>query len=85
MANLVTRTFPNVPAMDLFLKGGIQAGSQVKDKLVKGKLFGLDGLTLVFTTPSATVTFDDSGGAGLSLKDILVQAKADADALNFIF
>lgn len=69
MAALKTRIVPTVQDLDLMLRGGIKAGSQLKPPIV----LGLHGLKLVFTAPAGTVTFADATGAGLSFKDILSQ------------
>ncbi len=51
----------------------------MRPKTRRGLVFGLDGLTLVFTAPAATVTFSDPTDAGLSLLDIATQILADID------
>lgn len=76
MAALKTRIIPNVQILDLVLRGGISAGSQVA-----APIFGLHGLKLIFTAPVGTVTFSDPTGAGLSLKDVIAQIKIAIAAL----
>lgn len=76
MAALKTRIVANVQRLDLMLRGGIAAGSQVK-----APIYGLHGLKLVFTAPVGTVTFSDPTGAGLTIKDVISQIKAAIAAL----
>lgn len=72
---LVTHTFSNAFDLGLFLRGGIKSGPP--PKRTQGKVFGLNGLTLVFIQPSAsTVTFADASGSGLDLNAILTQIRA---------
>lgn len=67
--------------MELHLRGGITSGPS--PALRQGKVFGLDGLTLVFIQPAAaTVTFADPTGEGLDLKAVLAQIKSAVAALN---
>lgn len=69
MAYLNTRRFGTPELMDLFLKGGIFGALKLTSAI-----FGLDGLTLVFTSPAAkTVTFSDSDQRGLPPGEILEQ------------
>jgi hypothetical protein len=67
-----TRKFATLEELNIHLQGGF-----IGDKdLVNLDIFDIDGKTLVFTTPSATVTFDtDPEGAGvpLSVQDIISQ------------
>lgn len=63
--------------MERHLRGGIKAG--VRPKTVRGRVYGLDGLTLEFTAPAKTVTFSDPTGEGLSLLDIVNQILTDID------
>jgi len=76
MAALKTRIVPSVQLLDLMLRGGISAGSQLK-----APVFGLHGLKLTFTTPAVVVTFADASGAGLSLQQIVTQIKTASVAL----
>jgi hypothetical protein len=60
--------------VNTFLRGGHIGG-----KSLKGGLYGLDGKTLVFTTPVGTVTFatpNNSQQESLSLRDIMDQINA---------
>lgn len=67
--------------MELHLRGGIKVGPL--PKLIRNKVFGLHGLTLVFIQPSATtVTFSDVSDAGLDLKEILNQINTALAALD---
>lgn len=77
---LVARKFQSLDALNVFLQGGIEVGSQLN--LVNGKVHGLHGLTLVFTTPAGTVTFADADGLGLSLLDIITQINDDVATLK---
>ena len=76
MAALKTRIVQNVQLLDLMLRGGFAAGSQVK-----APIYGLHGLKLVFTAPAVTVTFSDPTGAGLTHQQVVAQIKAAAAAL----
>ena len=71
MAALKTRIIENVQLLDLTLRGGIAAGSQVKSPI-----YGLHSLKLVFTAPAVTVTFSDPSGAGLTYQQVVAQIKA---------
>jgi hypothetical protein len=78
---LKVNNFAKYTDMDLFLRGGIKSGPS--PAVVKGKVMGLHGLTLVFIQPSAsTVTFADATGVGLDLKAVLAQIKAAVAALT---
>ena len=68
MAYLNTRRLGSPEEMDVFLKGGISGALKLQPLH-----YGFDGLTLVFTTPSKTVTFADASGGGLSPKEVLRQ------------
>jgi len=60
--------------LNTLLRGGITGGR----KLLSG-IFGLDGVTLVFSSPAATVTFattPSSSQVALSAKEILDQINA---------
>ena len=65
-----------------FLNGGIVGGKEV---VQAGRLLGLHGLTLVFNTPSGTVTFDDPTGVGLTLADVKAQVQADVSTIKVTF
>ncbi len=71
MAALKTRIVQNVQLLDLMLRGGLTAGSQIKSPI-----YGLHGKKLVFTAPAATVTFADASGAGLTHAQVVTQIKA---------
>jgi hypothetical protein len=79
MAGLILRPFSNYAEATFFLRGGVStttiadAAPVVSPTLV----YGLDGKTLVFTTPSATVTFSDPTGAGLSISEIADQIQTE--------
>lgn len=54
-----------------FLRGGVVGGKDLSDGV-----YGLDGLTLVFTSPAATVTFSTPGSSSqekLTLPEIISQ------------
>jgi hypothetical protein len=69
---LKVNNFATYADMELFLRGGIKSGPS--PSTLKGKVFGLHGLTLVFASPVAeTVTFADATGVGLDLKAVLAQ------------
>lgn len=66
---IVFRKFQSISEVNAFLQGGITVAKALQ--LRQGKLFGLHGLTLVFTAPAAaTVTFSDPTSAGLDLKAV---------------
>jgi len=75
MAALYTRKFGKLEDMQLFLQGGIRGGKKVVQ--LDGKVFGLHGKTLVFNTPTGTVTFADATNAGLTYKQIVDEIAAD--------
>lgn len=76
--SIVTRKISSVEDVNLLLRGGVKVGN--RHNVIAGKLLGLDGLTLVFSAPSAkTVTFSNPGFGGLALLDILHQIKAEFD------
>lgn len=70
--------FGDTDSTEHFLNGGICGGRQ----LPGGKILGLHGLTLIFNTPSATVTFSDPTGVGLSVQDIATQITTVASTLK---
>jgi hypothetical protein len=61
------------------LQGGIQFALPYKGN---ERIFGLDTLTLVFSAPAGTVTFDDASGAGLLVKDVINQINDDVATLR---
>ena len=71
------RSFQNLPEIDLFIRGGIRGGRA----LVKA-IYNLHGKTLIFTTPSVTVTFSDPTGEGLGPATVVAQIKAAAASLS---
>ena len=60
---------------NILLQGGIRFGIPLKGN---EKFFGLDGLTLVFTAPSTTITFADPDSLGLLVKDVIDQIDSDS-------
>lgn len=76
---LNVRRFKSEFDVNVVLNGGIQLPLPLRGS---ERFFGLHALTLVFTTPEATVTFDDPTGAGLLVKDIIDQINTDANALK---
>jgi len=60
---------------NILLQGGIRFALSYKGN---ERVFGLDGLTLVFTAPATTITFADATGAGLLIKDITDQIDSDS-------
>jgi hypothetical protein len=75
MTALKARKFIDLTEVNNFLRGGVIGGKDLKS----GGVFGLGGKTLVFTSPSATVTFataHNSSQEVLTLKDILAQINA---------
>lgn len=72
--------FTDLDSFNLFLRGGISVAAQLN--LVKGRVFGLHGLTLVFSTPSATVTFSDASNEGLTLGEIAAAITTGVAALS---
>jgi len=63
--------FGNLRRVGFVLNGGIAGGKRVINS--GGKVLGLNGKTLIFTTPAGTVTFSDTGGTGLSMADIIAE------------
>lgn len=79
MAALKVRKFGSHNEVEFFLRGGLRSGALPSSgPVVDETIYGLNGKTLVFTTPAATVTFSVTGGdqAGLSLKDVIAQIQA---------
>ena len=77
----VTRSFVSIAELNIFLRGGVIAGLKPAQPVSGGDhstVFGLDGLTLVFSSPSdTTVTFLDPSGGGLSRSEILSQIDSE--------
>ena len=64
-----TENFSNTASMDYFLNGGVIGGTDVRKSLVtKGKLQGLDGLTLDIN--AEPVVFSDPTRVGLTLEEV---------------
>lgn len=91
---LTVRKFQTLNDVNIFLQGGIRASRALSLRPGQGsalKLFGLDGLTLVFNSPAAagTVTFSDPSDEGLDLKavadQILTQTTANGAAVRAKF
>lgn len=79
---LAFRKFSNVDDMALFLKGHLLGGVQVANALF------LHGKTLIFNTPSATVTFAASPAAAqvpLTLQQVKTQIEAQATGVTARF
>lgn len=74
--------FDTTKEMEFFLQGGVRGGKVVVNQW--GRLYGLHGKTLIFTTPAATITFSDPTGAGLTYEAISDQIRATATTL-FVF
>ena len=71
---LLVRKIADLQNVNRLLRGGIIGG-----RTIKSGLFRLDGTTLVFTTPSVTVTFVTSPASpeiSLGLSEILTQINA---------
>ncbi len=71
---LVVRKIGELEELNTYLRGGIIGG-----KNISRGIYGLNGLTLVFTTPVATVTLATTPAndqIALSAKDILAQINA---------
>jgi hypothetical protein len=75
------KQFQDVNEFADLVNGAIRSGgtSQVSPA---EKMFGLHGLTLIFTTPTLTITFSDATNAGLSMTDIVTQIAAAGTAPN---
>jgi len=63
--------FGDLRRFDFVVNGGIAGGKKVTN--ANGKVLGLHGKTLIFTTPGGTATFSDAGGTGLSPADIIAE------------
>lgn len=73
---LKVRKISDFESLNAFLRGGLIGGNDLNKPV-----YGLDGLTLILTSPAATVTFDtDPEGAqqALSLSQIIDQIDAQA-------
>lgn len=71
---LRVRKVAELEEVNTFIRGGIIGGKDIR----RG-VFGLDGLTLIFTSPAATVTFattPPSSQIALSAAEILAQINA---------
>lgn len=71
MAATRLRKFGSHTDLELFLRGGIAGGPLGDGSPGSLLFFGLNGKTLIFTTPSTTVTFSDAPGAGLQIAAII--------------
>ena len=71
-----TYEFGTMNQLRFFLLGGIRGGKPVTPQNTKGVLLGLNGLTLIFSSPNGTVTFSDPTGAGLTLDNVITQINA---------
>lgn len=87
MAYLKLHRVGSQAQVNILLQGGIMGGVQLRPQPSQNKtvIFGLHGLTLVFTTPIGTVTFSDPTGAGLTLEDILLQIRTTIATLQPTF
>lgn len=70
------RKFGSMEDAELFLRGSVASGPIEEAGPSNTTVYGLNGLTLVFTTPSHTVTFSDTSMGGLSLSAIVAQITA---------
>jgi hypothetical protein len=74
---IVARKFGTLEELEIFMQAGIVGGLDLFKKSAGPggqEVWGLDGKTIVFTTPSATVTLDtDPEGSYLSIQDIISQ------------
>lgn len=75
MAAIKFLKFPTLVEATLLMDGGIRLPRNFKPDDV---IMGLHGLTLVFTAPSATVTFADANAVGLTLKAIMAEIASDS-------
>ena len=79
MAALTFRRMKSEFEANNFLQGAIRLPLPYKGN---ERIFGLDGLTLVFTAPAGTVTFADAASEGLTLKEVIEQINTDVAALR---
>lgn len=79
MAALTFRRMKSEFEANNFVQGGIRLPLAFKGN---ERVFGLHGLTLVFTAPVGKVTFADAAGEGLLVKDIIDQINGDVAALR---
>lgn len=86
MAALVVRKFSNYEAVNMFLRGDILSGPLASAAPVVSPtvLYGLHGLTVIFTTPAVTCTFSDPTGAGLTPKQIAAALQAALTATHVV-
>jgi hypothetical protein len=78
---LLVRKFADLTEVNTLLRGGLIGGASLKNGA-----FGLDGKTLITTTPSATVTFDtnpEGAQQSLTLKQIIDQINAVVGLVGF--
>lgn len=76
MAATRLRKFGSMEEAELFLRGSVASGPIKTAAPSDTTVYGLNGLTLIFTNPSHTVTFSDTSMAGLSLSAIVAQITA---------
>ncbi len=79
MPLLVRRVPPTLDDVNNILRGGVRLPLPMRGD---ARIYGLHGLTLVFTTPAGTVTFSDASNAGLSAKQIAAEIKGDNSAVS---
>ncbi len=74
---IAARKFGTLQELEIFVQGGLVGGFDLFKKSVGPggqEFWGLDGKTIVFTTPSATVVFDTNPeNTYLSVQDIISQ------------
>jgi hypothetical protein len=73
MSAIRLRKFGSLDLAEIFLRGAILSGPLAEEGPANTIVYGLDTKTLIFTTPSHTVTFADSSMAGLHIGDIAGQ------------
>lgn len=78
-----TVNFTSTQLMDLFLNGGAIGGKKIVSATDKGRILGLDGLTLIIG--AETVTFVDAAGTGLTLAAIKTQIEAGTTGVTVSF
>jgi len=66
--------FDTLQAVEHGINGGVIGGAIVVGP--DGKILGLDGKTLIFTTPAGTVTFSDKSGQGHTPAEVIAEIKA---------
>jgi hypothetical protein len=77
--SLHTYEFDNLKDMEFFLQGGVSGGKEVVTQ--NGRIYGLNGSTLIFTLPAGTVQFSDVLEQGLTFQQISQQIAAVLPAL----